>query len=410
MAHRTFRLSCSPEDAPEVRRVLELDGRSTLAQLHLEIARAFGLDAGKQLYAFFLSGRFWDAATAYLDPRAEGRRADKALLFRLGLPVGKSIAYLLGFKQERRFVVSVDAVTETVQSLTSAALLESVGDYRELPSEEAPAAEKDPPELAVLVKFAEAFLDIDDQLDPFADELAAARAQTEPWADADAALGDLASFKRTAEPLAQRMQEAIPIFHLAAAAALTLVSELAGSVESFLQLDEWLLARALGTRLLDLPLSLALVGETELALQVAGAMTFIDPELVQGDIAVILARAGRREQALAQIDRLLDGARDEALVEAKAGDTYRALGDAPAAEAYYRRSLAVAKTASDRLHALLRLVTCLTDAGREVEASEILRQARQERGEPEPKPQATVGRNDPCPCGSGKKYKKCHGS
>ena len=22
---------------------------------------------------------------------------------------------------------------------------------------------------------------------------------------------------------------------------------------------------------------------------------------------------------------------------------------------------------------------------------------------------AAVGRNDPCPCGSGKKYKKCHG-
>ena len=26
-----------------------------------------------------------------------------------------------------------------------------------------------------------------------------------------------------------------------------------------------------------------------------------------------------------------------------------------------------------------------------------------------PNPQAKVGRNDPCPCGSGKKYKKCHG-
>jgi preprotein translocase subunit SecA len=31
-----------------------------------------------------------------------------------------------------------------------------------------------------------------------------------------------------------------------------------------------------------------------------------------------------------------------------------------------------------------------------------------------PKPQPirampVVGRNDPCPCGSGKKYKKCHG-
>jgi uncharacterized protein len=23
---------------------------------------------------------------------------------------------------------------------------------------------------------------------------------------------------------------------------------------------------------------------------------------------------------------------------------------------------------------------------------------------------ATPGRNDPCPCGSGKKYKKCHGA
>jgi preprotein translocase subunit SecA len=24
--------------------------------------------------------------------------------------------------------------------------------------------------------------------------------------------------------------------------------------------------------------------------------------------------------------------------------------------------------------------------------------------------QAKVGRNDPCPCGSGKKFKKCHGA
>jgi uncharacterized protein YecA (UPF0149 family) len=24
-------------------------------------------------------------------------------------------------------------------------------------------------------------------------------------------------------------------------------------------------------------------------------------------------------------------------------------------------------------------------------------------------PQNKIGRNDPCPCGSGKKYKKCHG-
>jgi len=30
--------------------------------------------------------------------------------------------------------------------------------------------------------------------------------------------------------------------------------------------------------------------------------------------------------------------------------------------------------------------------------------------EPAPPPAGKVGRNDPCPCGSGKKYKKCHGA
>jgi len=32
------------------------------------------------------------------------------------------------------------------------------------------------------------------------------------------------------------------------------------------------------------------------------------------------------------------------------------------------------------------------------------------KDEPErPQPQKKTGRNDPCPCGSGKKFKKCHG-
>jgi preprotein translocase subunit SecA len=29
---------------------------------------------------------------------------------------------------------------------------------------------------------------------------------------------------------------------------------------------------------------------------------------------------------------------------------------------------------------------------------------------PASNPYAGVGRNDPCPCGSGKKFKKCHGA
>jgi preprotein translocase subunit SecA len=40
---------------------------------------------------------------------------------------------------------------------------------------------------------------------------------------------------------------------------------------------------------------------------------------------------------------------------------------------------------------------------------ETLRTNREEAPAPAPTPAQTVGRNDPCPCGSGKKYKQCHG-
>ncbi|MCI0341436.1 MAG: SEC-C domain-containing protein [Planctomycetales bacterium] len=48
------------------------------------------------------------------------------------------------------------------------------------------------------------------------------------------------------------------------------------------------------------------------------------------------------------------------------------------------------------------------------EVRDARREALQSTNAPpaEQKPAAsgdTVGRNDPCPCGSGKKYKKCHG-
>ena len=39
--------------------------------------------------------------------------------------------------------------------------------------------------------------------------------------------------------------------------------------------------------------------------------------------------------------------------------------------------------------------------------------AADEDGQPKQQPVKVtkkVGRNDPCPCGSGKKYKKCHGA
>ena len=202
-----------------------------------------------------------------------------------------------------------------------------------------------------------------------------------------------------------------PILSESADLALALLSALAQDSALFFKLDEWLLERSLSVRLLDLPLQLAQVGEFERGVALARALVFVDRELMLGDLAIVLAKAGRREEALAQVALSLDSAEDAALVEAKAGETYRALGDLPAAEAYFRRSLVEAKTANERMQALIRIAGCLIDQGRNAEANEIMQQTRKLDGEldAQANPPA-VGRNEPCPCGSGKKYKKCHGA
>jgi preprotein translocase subunit SecA len=46
---------------------------------------------------------------------------------------------------------------------------------------------------------------------------------------------------------------------------------------------------------------------------------------------------------------------------------------------------------------------------RQQQAQEKAQEAQQEAGQPVVRDGQKVGRNDPCPCGSGKKYKQCHG-
>ena len=386
MAHRIYRLSLSPEDLPGVRRVLDFDGRSTLADVHAQIAEFYKLDDSDHMYAFFASGRYWDKDSAYFDPRTEGRRTDRARLFRLNLTPGKSLAYLLNFGLEQRFTVTVVDVRDVEEPLSEPVLVESVGEVVDAASEPDEAdvddeEAEDPPELAPLVALAEAFLDAHDQLD----ELEGA---PEDAPDRSA-----------------------PILVESADLALALLSALAQDSALFFRLDEWLLERSLSVRLLDLPIELSHVGEFERGVALARGLVFVDRELMLGDLAIILAKAGRGEEALAQIAKNLDAAEDAALVEAKAGETYRALGDLPAAEAYFRRSLVEAKTPNERMQALIRIAGCLIDQGRNAEANEIMQQTRRLDGEldAQANPPA-VGRNEPCPCGSGKKYKKCHGA
>jgi tetratricopeptide (TPR) repeat protein len=195
--------------------------------------------------------------------------------------------------------------------------------------------------------------------------------------------------------------------------ALELSALLAGSAPAFLALDHRLAHARLAERLLELPRQLAEAKQTESALKLARALAFISPDLLRGDEALILANAGRREEALALVASNLAQAEDIPTAEAKAGDAYRALGEADSAQAYYRRALAEARTPLERSQAVLRIVSLLSDTGREQSAADFLSEERAlqaQRPAPGTHVVARVGRNEPCPCGSGKKYKKCHGA
>lgn len=401
MAHRVYRLSVSPELAPEVRRVVELDGRSTLADLHQLILQSFGLLADDDLYGFSLSGRFDDAKSLFVGPALEGQRAERALLFRLGLRPGSSFGYLRDSGAETRFKIRVVDVSEVDEPLAYARLIESAGVLDADVSESEPQTE--PAEVVTLVPLAEAFLDAHDALEPFDEQLALLRSELEPWEN-DHDVGRAAR-----KPRASLSETALALLVAAAERALLLLDAAGTDLPRFLRLDEWLIERSLVQRLLDLPLDLSAAGQHEHALRTCRAIAFIDDELARADSAIVLARAGRRAEALAQLETNLATAKDKSFVEAKAGDTHRALGDLAAAEAYYRQSLTVATTDFDRSQATLRLVSCLLDAGRAEEANRLLSEERRQReaGVPITAPAA---RNAPCPCGSGKKYKKCHGA
>lgn len=159
-------------------------------------------------------------------------------------------------------------------------------------------------------------------------------------------------------------------------AALELAQKLAGNLTTLGRVLGQLGSHALLDRLLDLPLSLALTGETELALALTKALLFLAPDKLNGDAATILANAGRREEAIAQVEKNLAHASDVTIAEAKAGDVYRALGEPDAAEAYYRRSLAEAKNPMERAEAVLRITSLLVDTGREADARAFVEEQR----------------------------------
>jgi len=102
-AERGYRIKVTFLGRPGVWRVIEMLDNQTLEDLHYAIQEAFGWD-DDHLYAFFLSGRAWDATTEvdrpFLDEDAEPPLADQVTLADMEPVPGQQFLYIFDFGDE----------------------------------------------------------------------------------------------------------------------------------------------------------------------------------------------------------------------------------------------------------------------------------------------------------------------
>lgn len=101
------------------------------------------------------------------------------------------------------------------------------------------------------------------------------------------------------------------------------------------------------------------------------------------NLAAALGAAGKMAEALKLVEEALEMDKDQPYLYEAAGWFYLNYSDEKKAVNYFKRALPFDPTNED-LRKIIYLINPYIDA--------------------------KVGRNDPCPCGSGKKFKKCHGS
>jgi tetratricopeptide (TPR) repeat protein len=198
---------------------------------------------------------------------------------------------------------------------------------------------------------------------------------------------------------------------------LELAARLAGRPEVFTELD--FVDGVSDLWLIDLPVALASRGLVEEAVRVGDALAGLDVDsaaMFASDVAVILAEAGRGLEALGRVEENLRSFPGDFWTQVHAGDVHLALLDLEGAERAFRAALVMARARGDAEEiaaASERLVRVFErQPGREGEAQEAGRELdlAVEAVEEGIRRVVKVGRNDPCPCGSGRKYKRCCGS
>lgn len=405
--HRIYRLAIVPERAPDVKRVVDFDGRHTLGDVHDAIQTHFGLD-DDHLYAFYMSGVYWDDSTEYLDARAGRRGSDRhahnARLFRLGLKQGTRFAYVFDFGDEQRHSLEVVSVTEVPAPLAMPQLVEAIGD---------------PPEQYDADSAWDDEYDEDDEpVQPQAGDT-----EHEPFAELGPLRLPAITLCQVIEELEEQMfdgaaphEQRQPLLR-GCSAALELARLLEGDRDRLQRASDVLVFDLLESAI-DLSMSLAHAELVDEASELALAWKDFAPEIFLADRALILAKAGRADEARLQVTQNLDTLGADPWVRMKAGDVHAALGESTQAETFYRELMS--STDNDvRTAAIERLVQLLHEQGRSNEAralgallprdlyesASVTEQTN--ASSPADVSAVKVGRNDPCPCGSGQKYKKC---
>jgi hypothetical protein len=146
--------------------------------------------------------------------------------------------------------------------------------------------------------------------------------------------------------------------------------------------------------MMEMPAALLGTHDEQLAPDIALSFAALADEKAHlAERAELLGRLGRRAEAVAQLEALLDRFPDDPVVLLKAGAALEALGEVAQAQDYYRRyTEAMQQPASAKSRA----------AAAKAGVALTPRPASALPREP------AVGPNDRCPCGSGKKYKRCH--
>jgi tetratricopeptide (TPR) repeat protein len=142
--------------------------------------------------------------------------------------------------------------------------------------------------------------------------------------------------------------------------------------------------------------------------------------VMEAERAVVYLEADKKDAARAQLERCSEKFGDHRWLMLRRAFVEEMLGDLKAARAHYQQAIELARADEERLDlrfAYDGYVQFLQNRGEQDKAVAVSREMIEELPEIEEEfkteqivnEEPKVGRNDPCPCGSGKKYKKCHG-